>query len=74
MELHGHHFIAGISRSAGRGRIIADVLAYADETLLNRARIDLLSQDDRAKFHANTQARAAELNGNIPTEDVKHAS
>ena len=60
-------------RHDGRGRLMADVLALVGDTLLNRARIDLLSQDDRAKFHANTQTRMAEMNGAIPVEEAKGA-
>jgi AAA domain len=60
-------------RPDSRGRLMADVVASVGETRLNRARMDLLSQDDRAKFHANTQARLAALNGNIPVDDAKRA-
>lgn len=43
----------GAVRQDGRGRLMGDTRAYARETMLNRAHMDLLSQDDRAKFHAN---------------------
>jgi hypothetical protein len=61
-------------RPDGRGRLMAAVLALAGETILNRARMDMLSQDDRAKFHANTLARMADLNGDLPVEAAKRAS
>jgi hypothetical protein len=60
-------------RPDNRGRFMVTVKAYVGRQQLNHARIDLLSQDDRAKFHANTRTRVEQLNGAIPANAAKHA-
>jgi AAA domain len=60
-------------RSDGRGGLLARVYAYVGDIPLNHARINLVNQDDLAKFNHNTLARTASLNGDIPNDAAKHA-